>query len=88
MSLLNINPTKTDSWKELQGHYEEMKDVQMKKPNVIQFTAVSYLMNYEGDSPTLEAENNGKPSAYVAVFKEADVASSFKSQIIKVANEL
>ena len=30
MSLLNINPTSTASWKELQGHFEEIKDVQMK----------------------------------------------------------
>ena len=30
MSLININPTKTASWKELIKHYEEIKDVQMK----------------------------------------------------------
>lgn len=30
MSLLNINPTNTASWKKLQGHFEEIKDVQMK----------------------------------------------------------
>ena len=30
MSLLNINPTSTASWKELQGHFEQLKDVQMK----------------------------------------------------------
>ena len=30
MSLININPTKTTSWKELIKHYEEIKDVQMK----------------------------------------------------------
>ena len=30
MSLLNINPTSTASWKGLQDHFEEIKDVQMK----------------------------------------------------------
>jgi len=30
MSLININPTTTNSWKELSKHYEEIKDVQMK----------------------------------------------------------
>ncbi|WKK65985.1 glucose-6-phosphate isomerase [Lutimonas zeaxanthinifaciens] len=30
MSLFNINPTKTASWKELIKHYEETKDVHMK----------------------------------------------------------
>ena len=30
MSLLNINPTSTASWKELQGHFKEIKEVQMK----------------------------------------------------------
>ncbi len=30
MSLININPTTTTSWKELSKHYEEIKDVQMK----------------------------------------------------------
>jgi len=30
MSLININPTKTASWKELIKHYKEIKDVQMK----------------------------------------------------------
>lgn len=30
MSLININPTTTNSWKELSKHYEEIKDVEMK----------------------------------------------------------
>ncbi len=30
MSLININPTNTVSWKELSEHYEEIKDVHMK----------------------------------------------------------
>lgn len=30
MSLININPTTTDSWNELKKHYQEIKDVQMK----------------------------------------------------------
>ena len=30
MSLININPTKTDSWKELDKHFGEIKDVHMK----------------------------------------------------------
>ena len=30
MSLININPTKTASWKELIKHYEATKDVHMK----------------------------------------------------------
>ena len=30
MSLININPTTTNSWKELDKHFEEIKDVQMK----------------------------------------------------------
>ncbi len=30
MSLININPTKTVSWKELSKHFEEIKDIQMK----------------------------------------------------------
>ena len=30
MSLININPTNTISWKELSKHYEEIKEVQMK----------------------------------------------------------
>ncbi len=30
MSLININPTNTVSWKELSKHYEEIKEVQMK----------------------------------------------------------
>ncbi len=30
MSLININPTTTNSWKELTKHYQEIKDLQMK----------------------------------------------------------
>ena len=30
MSLNNINPTTTNSWKELTKHYQEIKDLQMK----------------------------------------------------------
>lgn len=30
MSLININPTTTNSWKELDKHFEEIKDVHMK----------------------------------------------------------
>ena len=30
MSLKNINPTQTDSWKKLQDHYEMMRDIEMK----------------------------------------------------------
>ncbi len=30
MSLININPTTTNSWKELTKHYEAIKDLQMK----------------------------------------------------------
>ncbi len=30
MSLININPTTTNSWKELTKHFEEVKDLQMK----------------------------------------------------------
>ena len=30
MSLININPTNTVSWKELNKHFEEIKEVQMK----------------------------------------------------------
>ena len=30
MSLININPTTTNSWKELSKHYKEIKDLQMK----------------------------------------------------------
>src|SRR4030095_3113584 len=26
-----INPTETDSWRQLKGHYEEMKDLSMNK---------------------------------------------------------
>ena len=30
MSLKNINPTKTSSWKNLESHYEQIRDVEMK----------------------------------------------------------
>ena len=30
MSLININPTTTASWKELSDHYKDIKDVHMK----------------------------------------------------------
>ncbi len=30
MSLKNVNPTKTSSWKELEEHYNQIKDVEMK----------------------------------------------------------
>ena len=30
MSLKNINPTKTDSWKQLEDHFDQIKDVEMK----------------------------------------------------------
>jgi len=30
MSLININPTSTNSWKELTKHYQEIKDIEMK----------------------------------------------------------
>ena len=30
MSLININPTTTNSWKELSKHFQEIKDLQMK----------------------------------------------------------
>ena len=31
MSLKNINPTKTSSWKSLKNHFNEIKDIEMKE---------------------------------------------------------
>ena len=82
MSLKNINPTKTSSWKSLESHFNEIKDVEIKNLFKENNRATDLTINWGKFTVDFSKNriNNKTLHLLINLAKECDLENSIKKQ--------